>query len=223
MKKFILIVIMMGALSVGPAAAELTLNFSSIEGACISFDGSTDSFSFPSTSSYNFEIDDSDPADSSAIGYSGNISGTFYIEAITGTTTQEAPVTGSGTFTIFDSANKPLAGTITWANIFSYKKTGGTDPEYDADGVAKANLTIVSYEGDDPALKQFLAGGAVNASYQFSGTGFKTLTYLTTDGVEIATSYSGSLSAVPLPGALILLGVGLVRLEGYAWRKRALA
>lgn len=215
--------VLMTALYVGSAAADLTLNFSSIEGASINFNGTSDTFSFPSTGTRDFQIDDSAPANSSAIGYLGTIEGTFTIGAITQSgLIEEAPVTGSGTFEIYDSDNKPLKGTITWASIFSYKKSGGIDPEYDIDGEAFANLTSVTYAGNDPDLKQFLAGGTVNATYQFSGSGFKSLSYLTTDGVEITTSYSGSLSAVPLPGALVLLGMAVVRLVAYNRRRRDL-
>jgi hypothetical protein len=225
MKKIFMIaaLICLTTFSVGSAGAALTLNFSSVGGASIAFDGTTKSFSFPNTGTYDFEIDSSDPLGSSAVGYFGSIDGTFTIGAITGTTTQEASVTGSGTFTIFDSDGEALEGTITWAQIFSYKKSGGIDPDYDAYGNASANLTAVSYEGDDNDLKQFLAGGGVNATYQFAGTGFKSLTYLTTSGNAIATTYSGSLSAIPIPGALVLLGAGLVRLAAYSRRKRTLA
>ena len=220
MKKlgFIATMICMAALCLGSPAHALTLNFSNVPGAVISFNGDS-TFSFPDSNQpspyggFDFNITSSAPPGLN-IGYLGNIDGTFLIGVVTTSgSTQEAPVTGSGTFKIFDSSNIPLIGTIAWQNI----KTDGSGGNLNS--LAVANFIAQSYSGSNPYLQAFLQGGIVTASFQFAQP--TNLDQLKPENIQ--TSYSGSISTspVPLPGGLVLLGAGLLRLATYRRRKLA--
>jgi hypothetical protein len=216
--------------TVGSASA-LTINFSSVDGATIAFDG-TGKFTFPNTGTYDFVVGSVDRGTPGAgtVGLHGNLDGSFTIGAITQQTIgdiiyQTATVTGSGTFSIYDGTNT-LVASLTWPNINSLKyntaySTGtlnfGSTP----------NLTVTSYGGSNPDL-QFLVDGSpatITLTFTFLGENAgKSLTDLMAH--PGATVYSGNVSAkftplpVPAPATLLLLGTGLVGLLGLRYRKR---
>ena len=103
MKRWILGLALCALFVPKPASAALILNYANVDGATISFDGSGN-FSFPNTNTFDFSIT-SESGGTLATGLDGNISGTFAIGTVSGTTTQSAPVTGTGTVTIFDGTN----------------------------------------------------------------------------------------------------------------------
>jgi hypothetical protein len=206
-----------GLLLAGNASAT-TLNYASVSGAEIEFPGDT-KIKFPNSGTYDFEITSSDPSGSSAVGFFGNITepGTGFTIGVIDVSGTTAPVTGKGTFTIDDGTNT-LTADLTWEKISQVGSGGSLNFE------AKANLTNIQYAGlgldpDLVALRD--AGGGINVlSFQFTST--YTLSELkdgATPPVPL-TSYSGSVTPVPVPGALLLLGAGLLRLATYGRRRR---
>jgi hypothetical protein len=107
---------------------------------------------------------------------------------------------------------------VQWLTIYSTFNNGGMN----AGGTA--NLTYVSYDGgSNPDLKAFKDGGVVTATYQFTGLNlpegeYANLTYLSTNAVQ--TSYSGSMSPIPIPPSALLLGTGLLGLVGLGYRRK---
>jgi hypothetical protein len=226
MKKIFVIVglICLTALGVGSADA-LTLSFANLPanpglgdlGGQIKFVGTNavDTLEFTNAttgpgSGYSFSID----------GLYGKIIGPFAIGTVTiGSGGYEsAPVTGTGTLDIFDNAVH-LTANLSW--IDGATVGGGTFGLLNLSGVT--NLTNLQYAGSNTTLQNLYAigHGDVVASFTFSPA--RSLTDLKATGAVNVTTYSGTLSAVPLPGALVLLGAGLVRLVTYSRRKRALA
>jgi hypothetical protein len=207
--------------TVGRASA-LTLDFSSVAGSTIAFDG-TGNFDFLNTGTYDFEVTNSS-------GLHGNLAGTFAIESISSQTVQgiviqTATVTGSGTFSIYDGANT-LVATLTWPDIISLKyntaySTGtlnfGTTP----------NLVVTEYTGSNSDL-QFLVDNSpatITLTFTFLGQNAgKSLSDLMVN--PGAASYAGNISAdftafpVPVPATLLLLSSGLVALVGLRYRKK---
>jgi hypothetical protein len=218
-KKSILIagLICLTALIAGNAWA-LTLDFSNLTGAYIRFDGNTDTYGFTNNSTgYSFGITGSNLADSGLV---GKIEGSFGIGAVTGIPGyQSAPVTGTGVLSIWDGAEF-LTANISWhdGTTIGQSVVGGL---LNIEGTV--NLTGISYIGSNADLMSIKSAGEGIVTAAFTFNPGRTLEQLIEDGASNQTSYSGTLSAVPLPGALILLGVGLVRLVAYSRRKRALA
>jgi hypothetical protein len=115
--------------------------------------------------------------------------------------------TPAGSFTIDDGSGYLATGSINWVQVTTHSYTGGVN------AAATVNISGMTYTGPNTDLLALVAGGngSVNLSFQFSPG--ETLTDLTTGSGPYATSYSGSLSAVPEPptmiaGALLLLPFG---------------
>ncbi len=138
-------------------------------------------------------------------GYTGEITGTFTIGAISG---NSAPVTGTGDFQL-KKGSETFDGSLEWKDILFVWVFGGLNYN------AKANLTPDSGQGPftDAFLNELLQGGITTLSFQF--TVLKTLEELKT--TELKTSWSGSISAVPIPGGLLALG--MVRLLAHGRRQ----
>jgi hypothetical protein len=119
-------------------------------GSEISFTGGG-SFTFvdPVTTGHDFGITGSNPAGSLAVGFIGDIEGTFNIGAITPGAggLETAPVTTTnGTFTIIDGAGKVFSSTINWVSIYSLASTVGMN------NAAVVNLANKSYSGNNVDL-----------------------------------------------------------------------
>jgi hypothetical protein len=195
---------------VGRAPATI-VDFSNLSGANVTFAGSGDTFTFsPESVGYDFEI----TSPGTAKGLYGNIDGTFKIGTITSTVVnqklfQEAPVTtlSGGSFSVSDGASS-LTGALTWVSIYTYVTTGGIN----ADGTV--NLTGISYTGTNADLLQLKNAGSATSVVTFQFSPAKSLMQLTEDGKTFSTSYSGSVSAVPIPAGIWFFAPGLLGLIG---------
>lgn len=192
----------------------LTLNFSSLQNASLTFYGYNDSFIFQPEGTNDFTITSVNNGTGNTVGLGGSISGTFTIGSITQNGFAEtAPVTGVGLVTITDNSNQPLTAQLEWIDIITVYGIGGVNFQ----GIA--NLTNFVYSGSNPDLKAFYDKGVITSSFQFSAT--KGLTALTTER-ENSTSFSGSMTpftSVPEPTTLFLMGSGLIGFGVYVRKK----
>jgi hypothetical protein len=98
--------------------------------------------------------------------------------------------------------------------------TLGSHGSFNMDG--DLNLTSVSYSGTNADLidlqKQGAGAGVVVLGFQFLPA--QSLTSLAAAGSDRRSSYSGSISSIPEPSGLTLLGVGALAFLGYGARRR---
>jgi hypothetical protein len=188
-------------------ADPVTFDFSSLGTSQIIFDGSSSTIAFSQDSSgYDFQISDSNVPGLASL--DGNIGGTFSIGPITSTsfgflTVQDAPVSGTGTFTIFDGS-LPFSASVNWVGI----ETVGSGGSLNTDGTI--NLSNFSFAGTNASLTELAnsAGGIASVSFQFSQ--IESIDQLASGGADNATSYSGSVTAVNVSDAqstAMLLGI----------------
>lgn len=139
-------------------------------------------------------------------GLKGNIGGTFTVGAITiAGPVQTAPVSGTGTFSIFDGTNT-LTADLVWQDVFTF----GTQSGLNVNG--NTNITNVSYSGSNAGLIELAnsVNRTVTVSTQFIPG--LTLTQLMTQGATNANTYSGTFNAVPEPASIAMLGMGALAL-----------
>jgi hypothetical protein len=151
----------------------------------------------------------------SALGAVGGISGTFGVGAIvTSGSTETASVSGAGVLSIFDGSDT-LTADLNWVDIASFATAGILNT------IGTANLSNINYTGSNSDLLALLnAGSGINtATFQFT-TPTSLTTLFTTRSTVTSTSFSGSISPVPVPAAVWLFGSGLLGLVGVARRKR---
>jgi hypothetical protein len=204
--------------------ADLILDIASTKGADIEFKGSGTgaSFQFNNNSGNGFVVTDSTGVGDS-IGLNGTIGGTFaYTTASVSTfgPMQSALVAASGgTLTITDANSISLTGTIAAMDV----STLGTGGAVNVEGAI--NLTGVAYSGMNADLTQLrdeadASGGSVVLSFQFVPG--ESLTALTANGADHATSYSGTIStnAIPEPRSIIVAIIALCCV-GCVLKKRA--
>jgi hypothetical protein len=202
-----------GCLVIGALSAEAsTLNFDSLPGATVNFFGNTNTLVFlPEGGGFDFQITSAlgGFADPDTLGLTGNIEGVFTIGSISSPLPgiQQAPVSGSGTFSIEDEAGQLLVATVTWKDII----TVGTGGVINMNGLM--NLTGVTYSGANADLLQLLISGDGAATITFQFVPARPLSQLVADGTIHSTAYSGSV--VPEPATLLLLGSGLTGLGAY--------
>jgi hypothetical protein len=198
--------------------ATLTLNFSSLTGASIQFNGPADTFQINSAVSgnaFNIGLETGSQSTGVAQGLNGGLSsGPFSYGAISSDVSgnQYATVTGpSGTFFIVDGNNQLLSGTVNWMQVST--STGNGNP-VGVNAQLTVNISGVTYSGNNADLQTLdnlaaLNFGSMDLSFSFNPG--QTLTQLST-GPSQQTAFSGALS-VPEPttmvaGAMLLLPFG---------------
>jgi len=236
MRKFVFALsTLAGLLLCSGAQAAITLDFSSVTGAGITFNandpvaGSTGSFAFnhgtnSGQTNSSFSVTLTNGAVGPAAGLLGDITGTYNIGSInTSGSVQQASVTnGAGAshqFSITDASSATFAGNVNWIDISTFGAIGGIN----ANGTI--NLSGVSYSGTNSDLVQLYQdalanGGIVTLSFQFAPA--KSLTQLTSGTGTTKTSFSGSVStaAAPAPPSIVLASLGIVAVAGVSLLRR---
>jgi PEP-CTERM motif len=120
-------------------------------------------------------------------------------------------VAGTGTFNINGAAPDSLTGTLDLVNMYQVGIGGGTNVN------AFANLTVSSATG---LLAGYLVpGGIVSTTLQFAGNPNLTALSGVSNTLDKTSSYSGTMTPVPEPSSLLLLGAGLLGLAAYGRKK----
>ena len=162
------------------ANAQTAVNYSSTVNSQISFDGSGH-FTFAPAAN-NLVI-----TSGTASGLSGQLTGTYGIGTIsTAGNVSTAPVSGTGTLTIFDGS-KTFTATLACVDI----QQVGTGGSLNVTGAV--NLTGVSYAGTNPDLKALATAGSGSNALSFHFTGAP-LSALASGAGSYQTSFSGSFS-----------------------------
>ena len=180
----------------------ITLNYQGLDGTVISFT-SNSTFGFTSTNGYQFSISSVAGGIGDSVGLDGFLApgGPFTIGAVTTNGgLQSAPVTGTSTLHITDNATLDLTGTINWINIGTVNVLGIINLN------GQVNLTGITYTGTNSDLQALAAAGSASDVVTFQFVPAKDLTTLKTQGGQ--TSYSGSITTVPEPGAWVLVAMG---------------
>lgn len=195
-----------GLLGVTAKATPISFDYSNTTGSTINFDGNSH-FSFKAGSSgYSFGITSGD-----AVGLTGNILGTFTIGNASAFT---APVTGTGTFSIFDGTTS-LTADVSWLSLAQIG-TGGT---LNFNGAL--NLKNIAYSGNNSVLLDLKSAEAGNNTVTFQFASPTSIAQL--KSTKMSTSFSGSVTAAPDGGTtLLLMGLGLSGLA-LVRRKRKVA
>jgi hypothetical protein len=195
----------------------MSFDFAAASNASIQFIGNSHQIQFPSTSTSDFTI--TDATSFSLAGLHGAIGGTFVVGTIAtaGALEQANITTSDGVFSVDDGVGNSLTADLNWDEIFVYNNLFGA---LNVSGVT--NLSNFHYAGSNSALLAIRNGGSqsIVLTFQFSPLARKSLTQLMTAGQVNSTSFSGSLSAVPEPSTLALLGCGLFGLLAYSLRRQ---
>jgi len=202
------------------AANAITLNFSSVTNAGITFNPVGDTFSFTDgDGGFDFAIGGG--ATGAANGLKGNLGGTFTIDGpiitspgpFLGTIIEQSSVSSSsGTFSIVDASNQVFFANVSWIDIYTMGNPLSTQGGINAGGVL--NLSGITYSGTNVDLLNLsLAPNGLGAiTFQFQPGQF--LSNLTAGTTPQATTYSGTVSSVPEGGsAMALLGLALIGIE----------
>ena len=201
------------------SAGQVSFDFASLTGASIKFTGTGDKIEFPNAPlGYDFAI--TDATSPGLAGLSGNIGGTFVVGTISSPLSgveQALVTTSNGSFSVYDGVTASLTADLDWKDITVYNKLSGV-----MNGTGIANLSNIAYTRSNSDLVAIRDGQqqTVVLTFQFSPLKKKSLTDLMTDGQVNSTSYSGSLSSVPEPSALVLLAGAAIGLVAFVRRRK---
>jgi hypothetical protein len=195
----------------GPASG-ISLDFANTPDATLSFyGGASPYFAFnnnPSGNSFTITAVH-DGAGGDTVGLPGSIAGTFVIGPVQ--PDNSATVINQGDLTITDKDGSPFTAKVLWYTIFSVGTAGGINDD------ATVNLSNIHYSGANPDLQGWGADQTATVAFGFNPG--KDLSALTAEPYN-ATAFSGTLSAVPAPAVVLLLGTGLAGLAGLRLRGR---
>jgi hypothetical protein len=207
-----------GALLATTANATLVFDYSNVGGAAVNFTGGSVGVDgeryFKFTPEDNqFKITGTQGGSGSASGLTGNFGTTrYHVGTIDAYDT--ADILDTGTLTIHDGASFNLTATVDWKNIGTLGQGGFLN----ANGVI--NLSTIVYGGSNSDLLAFKSGTdqRVTLIFGFSSLTEPLLKNLMESGAQNATSFAGSMSAVPeastwvagsgMLGMLLLFGTG---------------
>ena len=199
-------------MGIGGRAFGITLDFSCIPGASLSFiGGASPYFEFKNLAGNSFQITVvPDGAAGDTVGLYGNIAGKFAIGTISG---NSAPVSNPGLLTITDKSGSSFTAQLDWVSIFTRGAIGALNYE------GTFNLTDINYTGSNPDLQDWRADPTLSMNFTFNQR--MTLSQLTASGAKTSIAFSGNLSAVPTPSTVLLLATGLMGIVGLRCRRRA--
>src|SRR5208282_620746 len=216
------------ALTAVVSHAQLTLNFASITGSTLQFNGASSSFQFNAPAvgtnvAPQWQIGSEAGGTGSAIGLFGVFNnGPFSYGSITtslypGLTVESASVIGPlGSLSVNDGGGDFLTGNVNWIQVQTMNSIGSLN------GALSVNVTGLAYSGGNADLHTIVAQGpaSMNISFQFAPT--EMLSQLSSGTGPYNTSYSGSITvaAVPEPGTTVLAVMGGLFLAGWTVRRR---
>ncbi len=201
-------------------AAPISLNFSSLPGSTIQFNGSASTFSFNPSGADQWWITSINNGVGDSLALHGRFSGgpwTYGGITTTGPNQHASVISPLGTITLFDGTGGTATGAINWVDVDTYQFAGALN------GSAAVNLTGLTYTpGTTPIsdLQQVVAGGLGSALLTFQFNPGMTLTDLTSGTGPYRTSYSGSIAAIPEPGIMALTLFGLLPLAVRSFRSK---
>jgi hypothetical protein len=231
--KFLLTMVCLLGLSllIAGSASAVTIGFSSVDNAFITFNGTDTAggigtFSFiPGTDPFTSATADFRITSSTILGAVGDdatittpMGGFLINNDLVG---NKASVSRTGTLQIFDHFGGSLTGILAWISVETTGATGGLNNDL------LANLTGISYTPvgfnvDQAllALAQALSADG-NLTFQTLGKSMGGPNGITSvDGITLSSTYSGEFSSVPIPATALLLGSGLLGLVGLGGRRR---
>jgi hypothetical protein len=199
--------------SLGTTRGDIVIDFASLSGGGVSFDGQSHFNFIPAPTTSQFEVTDAATPETGDQGYISSPSPDgFTIGTITddGFGDEYAPVTGNGMFTIIDHNGQAFTGSVMWNDIF----TSGTIGALNLDAVL--NLNSISYNGTEADLLAIKNIGAATDTISFTILGMGQDLYSLASTPSTIGQFDGSIdAAVPVPepttlfaGALFALPFG---------------
>ena len=162
-------------------------------------------FSTPA-SGFNFQIADSNLQGLS--GLEGAISGFFLLgQVVSVAGFEEAPVLGTGSFSIADGKGGLLTASLTWGTITQLGSIGGLN-SFDL-----PNLSDFSYSGSNPSLEALAADESARVTLSFQFLPGRQLDTVEIGAAPQTSTFSGALVAVPEPAvSAALIGISVFTL-----------